>query len=482
MKISNYKAIETIKAGSFFKVYKAIQIPFERHVFLKEAKMSLPDNVIERFEREAQIAAFLNHPNIVRIYETFTKKDSIYHAFEWVDGFDLSKIMEVRGKIPQDIALLIIYEVLKALDYAHSKSIVHRDIKPSNIMVSKDGFVKLTDFGVARWEDLPDITQPGIVIGTPHYLSPEQVKGEKPIPSSDIFSLGIVLYEIIFGEKPFKGEDTTSILLKIEKGIFSIPKTKMKGRGKVLKIMKKAIERNKDKRYKSASEMMRDIEKLLGEKRMVRINDILKDFIGVVEKVAVTQTMERKVEYVISNRKKILYALFVPICSIVLLFFSLFLYYRIAFPDLYLKAKDFETPVLKIGDLSFFGKNELKIPCFPSGNYRIVCEDNKRFFLKDIEISKKRSKIILEDTLKDSTIHIEAQGKIFINSENKGTSKYRGNIENVPYFIEVRKDEETLFSLFVKRKSKIYINIQDKKSSSNFFKNLRLFIFHIFNL
>lgn len=482
MKVGHYKIIETIKAGSFFKVYKAMQLPFERHAFLKEAKISLPDNVIERFEREAQIAAFLNHPNIVRIYETFTKKDSIYHAFEWVDGFDLSKIMEARGKIPQDIALLIVYEVLKAVDYAHSKGIVHRDIKPSNIMVSKDGFIKLTDFGVARWEDLPEITQPGIVIGTPHYLSPEQVKGEKPVPASDIFSLGIVLYEMVFGEKPFKGEDTTSILLKIEKGVFSIPKGKRKGRRGILKIIRKALERNKDRRYKNASEMMTDIEKFLGEKKMLRINDILRDFITVVEEVAVTRTMERKAEPALPGHKKFLYTLLIPVCSIIVLFFSLFLYYRITFPDLYFNAKNFKTPVLKIEDLHFYGKNELKIPSFPPGNYRIICEDNQRYFLKDIEVSKKKSKIILEDALKDSTIYIKAQGEIFINSDPKGTGKYTGKIENVPYLIEVRKDEKILFSLFVKRKSKIYIDIHNKKHSSNFFKGLRFFIYRIFNL
>ncbi|MEO0275892.1 MAG: serine/threonine-protein kinase [candidate division WOR-3 bacterium] len=479
MKVNNYKILETIKSSSFFKVYKALQIPFGRLIFLKEGDVNLPENIMERFKREAKIAALLDHPNIVKIYETFEKKEKIYHAFEWVNGFDLLRILEIKGKMDERIALLISYEILKALDYAHSKGIIHRDIKPSNVMISKDGFVKLTDFGVAKWENMPEITQPGIVIGTPYYLSPEQVKGEKVVPASDIFSLGILIYEMVFGEKPFKGEDTTSILLKIEKGYFKIPK--IKGKKKILRIIKKALEKDKEKRYKNAKEMMNDIERVLNPKDILRTNEIIKKFMDSLEKIESTQIEGIKIPSEKRKKKYVFISLF-PFLILFLIFFSIFLYYRISFPDLNLKLEGFKNPEVRIDGLTFYNKEIIKISSFPSNLYRILCEDENILFLKDFYISKRNSKIIIKDTFSDSLFYIKAKGRIFVNSELKDTDEYKGKAENIPYLIEIEKENQKVFKKYVGRKRKIYIEIKENKSQRKFLEKLRIFIFRLFNL
>jgi len=478
MKINDYKILETIKTTSFFKVYKALQEKLQRFVFLKESNISLPQNMLERFEREAKITAFLNHPNIVKIYETFIKKENIYHVFEWIDGFDLSKIIGIKGKMNEEISLLIIYEILKALDYAHSKGIIHRDIKPSNVMISKEGFVKLTDFGVAKWEELPEITQPGIIIGTPYYLSPEQVKGEKVVPSSDIFSVGILLYEMIFAEKPFKGEDTTSTLLKIEKGDFKIPK--IKGKSKIVRIIKKALEREKEKRYKNAKEMMRDIEKVLGKKKILNSDEIISKFIKSLEEIESTQVMGIKT--FIKSKKTPVYTFLIPFYLIFLLILFLFLYYKISFPDLNLKIKGFKKPEIRIDNMFFLNKENIKINSFPPGYYRILCEDEEKFFLKDFYISKKSSEIIIEDTLPDSIFYIKAKGEIFINSELKDTNEFKGKLKSIPYLVEIEEKREKVFRKYIERKRKIYIEIEEREVKRGFLEKLRIFMIKFFNL
>ena len=212
--LANYRIIHEIGAGGMAVVYKAVQKSLDRTVAIKELTLSdrsSDPSLTERFRREARAAAALHHPNITTIHDFWEKDNRAYIVMEYVDGPELKNLMESMGAIDPFTSALIAIEICKALSYAHNKGMIHRDIKPGNVMLSVQGDVKLTDFGIVYLAGASDLTQPGHMLGTPAYMSPEQIEGGKIGPASDIFSLGVLLYEMVSGNKPFDEDNPIAL-------------------------------------------------------------------------------------------------------------------------------------------------------------------------------------------------------------------------------------------------------------------------------
>lgn len=214
--LGRYEIIGEIGQGAMGVVYKATDPLIDRIVAIKTITLSLALDEREeyeaRFYQEAKAAGRLSHPNIVTIYDVGRSGDVAYIAMEFLQGRELRDILNDKQLLPVDQVIDIVTQVAMGLDYAHEHGIVHRDIKPSNIMVSRDAHVKITDFGIARMASAGVRTQTGMVLGSPKYMSPEQVMGKQTDQRSDIFSLGVMLYEMLTGQPPFMGENVNAIM------------------------------------------------------------------------------------------------------------------------------------------------------------------------------------------------------------------------------------------------------------------------------
>ncbi|MCB0954733.1 MAG: serine/threonine protein kinase, partial [Ilumatobacter sp.] len=200
-------------------VFLARDLLLDRPVAIKVLfpEFAVDPNFVERFRREAQSAANLNHPNIVGVYDWGKYANTYFMAMEYVQGRTLADILRANGHVNSQQAAEIASEVSAALGFAHRNGVVHRDIKPANILIGANGQVKVADFGIARAMNAPtesNLTQAGSVMGTATYFSPEQAQGAQPDPRSDLYSLGIVLYEMVAGRPPFTGENPVSIAYK----------------------------------------------------------------------------------------------------------------------------------------------------------------------------------------------------------------------------------------------------------------------------
>lgn len=215
-KKNKYAILELIYEGMVARCYKARDPILNRLVLLKILNPNLTSDTqwIKRFEREAVIQAKLKHPNIVTIYE-LGKGDDFYIASEYIHGMTLKEMIEKKGPLELKLLSSIIKQIVSALRYAHKKGVIHRDLKPGNILITEKNEVKLADFGLAFALDSDSITQEGFVLGTPAYMSPEQARGKKVDYRSDIFSLGVTLYEALSGINPFKGNTYADSISKV---------------------------------------------------------------------------------------------------------------------------------------------------------------------------------------------------------------------------------------------------------------------------
>lgn len=213
-----------------------------------------------RFQREAQAAGALTHPNIVTVYDFGEDSGVLYLAMEFLEGKSLDKIVEAQNILPIETIIPMYEQVCGALDHAHSHKIVHRDIKPANIMILESGLVKVTDFGIAKMMSL-GMTQAGQILGTPNYMSPEQVKGRQVDGRSDIFSLGVILYELVTGEKPFGGQNITTVIYKIINENPTPPRELDATIPLGLNyVVSKALAKNPDERYQTCRELAEDLK------------------------------------------------------------------------------------------------------------------------------------------------------------------------------------------------------------------------------
>ncbi len=260
-----------IGGGGMANVYLARDMILDRDVALKILRMdfSNDEEFIRRFHREAQSATSLTHPNIVSIYDVGEEGDIYYIVMEFVDGMTLKQYIQAYSPIPVEKALDIMKQITSAVTHAHQNHIVHRDIKPHNVLIDHDGNVKITDFGIAMALSATSITQTNSVLGSVHYLSPEQARGGMANKKSDIYSLGIVMFELLTGRLPFSGESAVSIALKHLQSETpsprrwnpSIPQS-------VENIILKATAKDSFHRYSSVDEMQQDIETALNPERL----------------------------------------------------------------------------------------------------------------------------------------------------------------------------------------------------------------------
>jgi serine/threonine-protein kinase len=214
--IGKYKILEKIGEGAMGEVYKAHDPVLNRFVAVKtiSAELGADDTLRKRFEREAQSAARLNHPNIITVFDYGEEQGKIYMAMELLDGSDMKQAISRRAPLSLDDKLSIVDQIAEGLAFAHAHDIVHRDLKPANVHLLSNGQAKIMDFGLARLGG-SEMTRVGMVMGTPHYMSPEQVRGERADARSDVFALGCVFYELLTYRKPFDADSMHSVLFKV---------------------------------------------------------------------------------------------------------------------------------------------------------------------------------------------------------------------------------------------------------------------------
>lgn len=269
--LGRYQVEKELGKGAMGIVYLGRDPKINRVVAIKTMALSQEfeadelDEVKARFFREAETAGRLNHPNIVAIYDVGEEHDLAYIAMEFLEGHDLTAYTKPDNLLPLPLVMGIIYKSAMALDYAHKQNVVHRDIKPANIMYDpKAKQVKLTDFGIARITD-SSRTKTGMVLGTPSYMSPEQLAGKKVDGRSDLFSLGVTLYQLVTGKLPFQGDSMATLMYKIANephpDPFSIRPELAKTKPCLAAIIDKALQKDADKRYQTGAELARDLQK-----------------------------------------------------------------------------------------------------------------------------------------------------------------------------------------------------------------------------
>lgn len=209
--------------GGMGQVLLARQESLDRPSVLKRIhpKLGRDEELEARFEREAIVAGRLHHPNVVGVYDRFVHRGDAYLATEFVDGVDLARVLALVGRLPWSIATLAALELAKGLEAIHATGTLHRDLKPQNVLVSRHGELKITDFGLAVAATGEALTQPGIALGTPPYMAPEQLRGERADPRTDLFAFGCLLYEMLAGRPPYrlpKSDEDTPLLAQVEAG------------------------------------------------------------------------------------------------------------------------------------------------------------------------------------------------------------------------------------------------------------------------
>ena len=261
---NRYKIIRKIGDGGMAFVYEAKDKLLNRTVAVKVLRPEFVDDeeFLKKFKREAEAVASLSHPNIVNVYDVGEDGKVHYIVMEYIDGQNLKDIIKNEGTLDEYTALDITKQIAMALSAAHKKGIVHRDIKPHNILISNEGrIVKVADFGIAKAVSNSTMTNIGSIIGSVHYFSPEQAKGNSVNATADLYSLGIVLYEMIIGRVPFRGDSPISIALQhINEDVEFTSEEKINIPQSVRTIIKKLTEKSSENRYQSAEELIEDID------------------------------------------------------------------------------------------------------------------------------------------------------------------------------------------------------------------------------
>jgi serine/threonine-protein kinase len=285
--IENYRIVRPLGAGGMGEVYLAEDVKLKRKVALKllPSHFTINPDRVRRFEREARAASALNHPNIVTIYEIKQSGSTHFIATEFVDGKTLRQIMNEKPLKLSEI-LNVAIQVADALSGAHAAGIVHRDIKPENIMIHRQGYVKVLDFGLAKLNEQPGLdsdadkttllqSNPGLVMGTVQYMSPEQARGKKVDARADIWSLGVVLFELLAGRVPFEGETPSHVMVALMENELPSVSNYVNASPELERIVTKTLRKQAKERYQSARDLARDLKEI---KQQLQVEEHLRRF------------------------------------------------------------------------------------------------------------------------------------------------------------------------------------------------------------
>src|SRR5579864_7307185 len=260
--VGRYEITGELGRGAMGVVYKALDPTIGRTVALKTMRLDVhgldAKEMVRRFQNEARAAGVLNHPNIVTIYDAGEQDGIFYIAMEFIEGTTLHSMLAEQHVLPPEEVIKIARQICKGLDYAHAGGIIHRDIKPANIMITAKGMAKIMDFGIAKAGG--GMTSTGQVLGTPNYMSPEQVKGKPLDGRTDLFSFGVILYEMVTGTKPFGSDNVTTIIYKIINEQPRAPHLVNPAVPHTLSaIITKALAKPPEQRYQRGADLVRDL-------------------------------------------------------------------------------------------------------------------------------------------------------------------------------------------------------------------------------
>ncbi len=262
---NRYKIIEELGKGGMGRVYRVHDIEIVEEVALKliKSEIASDENTIERFRNELKIARKVSHKNVCRMYDIGREDEKYFITMEYVEGEDLKSLIRKKGNLSTEEAIGIAQQVCEGLSEAHELGVVHRDLKPQNIMIDEKGRAKIMDFGIARSVEAPGVTQTGVIIGTPDYISPEQAEGEKADQRSDIYTLGVILYEMVTGSVPFKGDTAFSVALKHKTQLPQDPrKLNSQLSDDLARLILACMEKEKERRYQTAVDLLADLRNI----------------------------------------------------------------------------------------------------------------------------------------------------------------------------------------------------------------------------
>lgn len=260
-----YEIIEEVGRGGMAIVYLAKCLVLNRYVAIKMLRPEFRDDAefIKRFKIEAQSAGNLTHPNIVSIYDVGQDGDTEYIVMEYVEGITLKQYLAAKGTLPEKEAVDFAAQICAGLEHAHKKGIVHKDIKPENILITKEGILKITDFGIAKALNQGTITTGGLAMGSVHYFSPEQARGSFVDAKTDIYSVGVMLYEMVTGKRPFDGENAISVAMQHIESEPVRPSIVNANVSEALEtVILRAMKKDTFERYQSATQMLIDLKKV----------------------------------------------------------------------------------------------------------------------------------------------------------------------------------------------------------------------------
>ena len=262
-----YRLDEKIGSGGMSSVYRSFDPMLERWVAIKlmHRDISHDPDQLERFRREARAVARLNHPHVVTVIDAGEDDGAPYIVFEYVEGETLKERIRRLGRLPVSEAVAYAIEIGRALEAAHASKLVHRDVKPQNVLIDGDGRAKVTDFGIARSLEAQGLTATGRVLGTTDYVSPEQALGHEVTGQSDIYSLGIVLYEMLTGETPFKADTQVAVAMKhVRDPLPDVQRRRPEISASLAAVVERATAKETQNRYQDVGEMVHDLEEVLG--------------------------------------------------------------------------------------------------------------------------------------------------------------------------------------------------------------------------
>lgn len=260
-----YQVLEELGSGGMGKVYKVIDKEVNEKIAIKLLKpeISFDEGTIERFRNELKLARKISHPNVCRMYDLIKERGLYFITMEYVSGEDLKSTIERVGQLSVGKALAIAEQICKGLVEAHKLNVVHRDLKPHNIIIDRNGDARIMDFGIAQSLTTKGVTESGVMIGTPEYMSPEQALGEASDQRSDIYSLGIILFELLTGTVPFKGDTAVGVALKQKTELPPDPKSlNPQIPDEVSQLILRCLEKDKEKRYQSAALLLEELTQI----------------------------------------------------------------------------------------------------------------------------------------------------------------------------------------------------------------------------